>query len=283
TSSKAKALLSPITSAARRTSRWDINPSSSPPTTERWSRERLVQRRRERVNRSGSVQHAFRPIPRRRHCESARYAAEGRGRIVKPSEHWRLRARSAEEVVSLVASGARAFVHGAAATPTPLLDALSARSDLDDVTLYHLHLSGPCAFVDKPTPGVLSHSLFTGPALRRPVEEGRAEFIPVFLSDIPALFTSRGIPLDVALLQLSPPDAHGNCTLGTSVDAAKAAADTAGIVLAEINDRMPRTHGNSVVPFDRVAAFVHTSRPLHAAPTSTPSETEQRIGELVAD
>src|SRR5262249_21211197 len=84
-------------------------------------------------------------------------------------------------------------------------------------------LSGLCAFVDRPTPGVVSHSLFTGPALRGPVEEGRAEFIPVFLSDIPALLTSRCIPLDVALLQLSPPDGHGNCTLGTSVDAAKAA------------------------------------------------------------
>ena len=93
---------------------------------------------------------------------------------MKPSEHWRRRARSAEEAVSLVASGARVFVHGAAATPTPLLDALSARNDLDDVTLYHLHLAGPCAFIDRPTPGVVSHSLFTGPALRGPVEEGRA-------------------------------------------------------------------------------------------------------------
>src|SRR5262245_46505732 len=184
---------------------------------------------------------------------------------VKASADWQRRARSAEDVVSLVTSGARVFVHGAAATPTPLLDALSTRNDLDDVTLYHLHLAGPCAFVDRPTPGVLSHSLFTGPALRRPVEEGRAEFIPVFLSDIPALFSSRRVPLDVALLQLSPPDAHGNCTLGTSVDAAKAAADTARIVLAEINERMPRTHGNSVVPLDRVTAFVQTSRPLHAA------------------
>src|SRR5262245_59271827 len=199
-----------------------------------------------------------------------------------PSEHWQQQARSAEEVVALVASGARVFVHGAAATPTPLLDALSARSDLDDVTLYHLHLAGPCAFVDRPTPGVVSHSRFTGPALRRPVEEGRAEFIPVFLFDIPGLFVSRSIPLDVALLQLSPPDAHGNCTLGTSIDAAKAAADAARIVLAEINDRMPRTHGNSVVAFERVTAFVHTSRPLLAVPAGEPSETEQRIGELVA-
>src|SRR5262249_53913026 len=207
---------------------------------------------------------------------------EAAGASVKVSEPWRQRARSAEEVVSLIPGSARVFVHGAAATPTPLLDALSARSDLDDVTLYPLHLAGPCAFVDRPTPGVVSHSLFTGPALRRPVEEGRAEFIPVFLSDIPALFTTRCIPLDVALLQLSPPDAHGNCTLGTSVDAAKAAADTARLVLAEINDRMPRTHGNSVVPFECVTAFVHTRRPLHTAPAGEPSETEQPIGELVA-
>ena len=78
---------------------------------------------------------------------------EGRGDTVKRSDHWLQRARSAEEVVALVTSGARVFVHGAAATPTPLLDALSARSDLDDVTLYHLHLAGPCAFVDRPTPG----------------------------------------------------------------------------------------------------------------------------------
>ena len=112
---------------------------------------------------------------------------------MNPSNHWRRQARSAEEVASLVPSGARVFVHGAAATPTPLLDALSARNDLDDVTLYHLHLAGPCAFVDRPTPGVTSHSLFTGAALRRPVEEGRAEFIPVFLSDIPALFASGSI------------------------------------------------------------------------------------------
>src|SRR5262245_34130642 len=207
---------------------------------------------------------------------------EGTGRLVDPSDHWQRKAGSADEVAALLPNGARAFVHGAAATPTPLLDALSARDDLADVTLYHLHLAGPCAFVDRPTPGVLSHSLFTGPALRRPVEEGRAEFIPVFLSDIPALFTARRVPLDVALVQLSPPDRHGHCTLGTSVDAAKAAADTARLVLAEINDRMPRTHGNSVVPFDRVTAFVHTSRPLHEAPAGEPSETEQRIGELVA-
>src|SRR5262245_36273010 len=122
---------------------------------------------------------------------------------MSPHDDWRGRARSVADVVALVPSRARVFVHGAAATPTPLLDALSARTDLQDVSLYHLHLAGSCAFVDRRTPGLTSYSLFTGPALRRPVEEGRAEFVPVFLSDIPALFESRRIPLDVALLQLS--------------------------------------------------------------------------------
>jgi len=165
-------------------------------------------------------------------------------------DDWQRRGADPESVIGLVRNGARVFVHGAAATPTPLLDALARRTDLADVALYHLHLSGPCAFVERFTPGIVSHSLFTGPALRAPVEEGRAEFVPVFLSDIPWLFTSRRIPLDVALVQLSPPDAHGHCTLGTSIDAAKAAVDTAPIVLAEINERMPCTHGNTIVPLE---------------------------------
>jgi 4-hydroxybutyrate CoA-transferase len=197
--------------------------------------------------------------------------------------NWKASAESAEDVVRHVKSGDRLFVHGACATPTPLLDALSARPDLEKVELYHLHLSGPCRFADPGVKGIFSNSLFTGPALRDSVEQGRADFIPVFLSDIPALFESRQIPLDVALLQLSPPDAHGNCTLGTSVDTALAAALHAKIILAEINQRMPRTQGNTSVPFSRVKAFVSTDRPLHAAAHAAPTAVEARIGELIAD
>src|SRR5690606_2887336 len=103
-----------------------------------------------------------------------------------------------------VRDGHRVFVHGASATPTPLLEALGARTDVSDVTLYHLHLAGPCPIVGPEHAGrIQSSSLFTGASLRKPVEEGRADFIPVFLSDIPALFTNRRIPLDVAVLQLS--------------------------------------------------------------------------------
>jgi acyl-CoA hydrolase len=193
------------------------------------------------------------------------------------------RAVSADEALSRVQSGMRVFVHGAAATPTPLVEALARRLELEGVRLYHLHTEGPCPFADPEHAGRFrSISLFTGQPLRKAIAEGRADFVPVFLSDIPGLFSSRRIPLDAALLQLSPPDAHGNCTLGTSVDAARAAADSARIVIAEINRRAPRTHGNTAVPLARVEAFVLTDRPLYEAEQATQTEVEARIGEIVA-
>jgi 4-hydroxybutyrate CoA-transferase len=196
---------------------------------------------------------------------------------------WESRAVSPDQVVARMQSGTSAFIHGAAATPTPLLEALCARGNLEQVRLYHLHLEGPLPFTDAAlSERFHSVSLFTGPGLRQPVAEGRADYVPVFLSDIPELFTSRNIPLDVALVQLSPPDVHGYCTLGTSVDAARAAVDSAGIVLAEINRQMPRTYGNTVVPLERVTAYTITDHPLHIHPTPPEDEVSSRIGELVA-
>jgi acyl-CoA hydrolase len=107
--------------------------------------------------------------------------------------------------------------------------------------------------------------------------------MPIFLSDIPGLFTSGQVKLNIALLQVSPPDSHGYCSLGTSVDTAKAAADTADIILAEINEQMPRTHGNSLVPFKEIRAFIHTNRPLVEHIAEPETEVEARIGELVAN
>ncbi len=197
---------------------------------------------------------------------------------------WKSRAVSPDDVVSHVQSHQRLFVHGAAATPTPLLQALCHRTDLVDVALYHLHLSGDCPMTGPEHRGrFFSNSLFTGPALRKPVEEARADFIPVFLSDIPRLFKSRRIPLDVAIVQLSPPDRHGLCTLGPSVDTALAAVESASVVLAEINERMPRTIGRTAVPFGKVTAFTHTDRPLHEAPSAPESAVEGRLGDIIAD
>jgi 4-hydroxybutyrate CoA-transferase len=201
----------------------------------------------------------------------------------KAVPNWRERATSAEDVLRHVRSGTNVFLHGACATPTALLHALAARHDLEDVRLYHLHTAGDAPFAEAEHAGRLrSVSLFTGAPLRKAIAEGRADFMPIFLSDIPELFASGQVPLDAAIVQLSPPDAHGMCSLGTSVDTAKAAADHARIVLAEINEQMPRTHGNTVVPFERVTAFLHTDRPLHEHASEAEGEVEARIGEVVA-
>ena len=197
---------------------------------------------------------------------------------------WKSKAVSPEDAVAHIKSGMKVFIHGAAATPTPLITALCKRQDLADVRLYHLHVSGDIPFTASSQEGrFFSISLFTGPALREPIEEGRADFMPIFLADVPRLFASGVIRLDAALIQLSPPDRHGICTLGTSVDAAKAAADSASILIAEINEQMPRTHGNTVVRFDRVNAFIHTNRSLIEHQGSPETEVEARIGETIAN
>jgi len=191
--------------------------------------------------------------------------------------------QSSDEAVSCIESGMRVFVHGAAATPTPLLEALARRTDLSDVTLYHLHTGGPAPFVGEEHRGrFFSVSLFTGQPLREAIADGRADYMPIFLSDIPTLFSSGRIKLDAALLQVSVPDAHGHTTLGTSVDTALAAARAARILIAEVNDRMPRTHGNTLVPVSRLHACVKSSRELPAYEPAPSSPVEDAIGEHVA-
>jgi 4-hydroxybutyrate CoA-transferase len=197
--------------------------------------------------------------------------------------NWTARAVSADEAVAGITSGMRIFVHGAAATPNTLLEALARRQDLHDVTIYHLHTTGAAPFAAPEHAGrFLSVSLFAGPPVRDAIHEGRADFVPVFLSDIPTLFHTGRIPLDAALLQLSPPDRHGFATLGTSVDAALAASHMARYVIAEINDRMPRSHGNSLVAVDRLHAFTRTDHPLHEHPRPEPGPVEEAIGRHAA-
>ncbi len=196
---------------------------------------------------------------------------------------WSTGAVSAAEAVASVRSGAHIFIHGAAATPTPLVAALTARRDLENVRLWHLHTNGPAPFAEADRAQEFrSISLFTGAPLRAAVNAGHADFVPIFLSDVPGLFTSGQVQLDVAFLQLSPPDRNGLCSLGTSCDAAKAAFETAKVIVAEINLRMPRTHGHNVVPFSRVDAFIATDRPLHGHHVESTGEIEARIGEIIA-
>lgn len=197
---------------------------------------------------------------------------------------WKSRAVDAAAAISLIQSGMRVFVHGASATPTPLLDALTNSPNLADLRLYHLHTSGPAPWSD---PGKCerfrSVSLFNGPSMREPVARDRADFVPIFLSDVPLLFLSGRVALDAAIVQLSPPDRHGYCSLGTSIDAARAAVDTARLVIGEVNERMPRTHGNTAIPISRVDAFITSDRPLIEHGPSSEGPVEARIGELVAN
>ena len=192
---------------------------------------------------------------------------------------------SAEEAVQHVRSGDRVFLHGAAATPAILLDALVARANARATSK-----SCTCTPTDRRRmsrsrwPGHLRHrALFIGANVREAVNQGRADFVPVFLSDIPALFSSGALPLDVAFIQVSPPDAHGYCSLGTSVDAAKAAAESARTVIAQVNAHMPRTLGDSFVHLDQIDWAVRADCPLLVHPNAPISPTEQRIGEYVAD
>ena len=199
-------------------------------------------------------------------------------------DDWKNRVVCAEDAVALIKNGMRVYIHGACASPVPLLEAMVARKTLTDVTLYHLHVGGDAPFA-RPENADRFHSIsfFVGPNVRGIIESGQGDFVPVFLSDIPGLFTSGVIPLDVAMIQVSPPDKHGLCTLGTSCDATRAAVDSARIVIAEINEQMPRTHGYTAVPLSRIDAFIHTDRPLMAHIPDPVGEVEARIGQIVAD
>ncbi len=203
---------------------------------------------------------------------------------MRPIPDWNARSIPPDEAVRGISSGMHVFVHGAAATPTPILEALARRTDVENVTLYHLHLEGPTPWTSPAHAGRFrSVSLFNGANMRDAVNDGRADYVPIFLSDVPSLFTSGRVRLDAAIVQLSPPDRHGYCSLGTSIDAARAAVDSAPMIIAEINERMPRTHGDTSVPFEGIEAFTHTDRPLPEHHPEDETPVIARIGELVAD
>lgn len=191
---------------------------------------------------------------------------------------------SADAAARLVAPGDRVYLHEVAMTPHELLDALVRRAgELSGVEVVALHTEGPAPHT---APGVCDHirhnALFVGANVREAVNAGRADYTPVFLSRVPALFRSETLPLDVALLQVTPPDRHGFCRLGTSIACARAAADSARTVIGLVNPRVPRTMGNSAVHVSRFAALVETDRPLPNGHAVEIGPVERAIGEHVA-
>ncbi len=187
--------------------------------------------------------------------------------------------------VQVVGSGDRVFVQGACATPTALIEALVARGEeLRDVEITHLHTYGPTPYTDERWRGHFSlRALFVGENVREAANAGRASYTPVFLSDVPALFApGELLAIDVALIQVSPPDSHGFCSLGPSVDVTRAAVDHARTVIALVNPNVPRTHGDSFVPVSQLDFAVHWAGPLYEVDHREVSETQAQIGRHVA-
>lgn len=193
---------------------------------------------------------------------------------------------SYDEAVSLCSSGDRIYLHEVAMTPFELLEALVRRvlaDRLTNVQTVSLHTEGPAPHVALELESRLRHNaLFVGSNVREAVNSGRADYTPVFLSDIPSLIASRSLPIDVALLQVSPPDRHGFCRLGTSVACARAAAEHARVVIGLINPRVPLTLGNSSIHISQFTVVAETDRQLPTHPASKIGSVEQRIGERVA-
>lgn len=194
-----------------------------------------------------------------------------------------MRCSTAAEALRVLPDRARVFVHGAAATPEVLVDALV--QDLDRfaaLELMHIHTHGPAAYAAPEHPRVRVANLFVGPNMRRQLDYDRVDYLPCFLSEIPTLIRSGRRPVDAALLHLSPPDAHGFCTLGTSVDCALAAADTAPLLIAQINRQMPRVHGAGAIHLSRLTRFIEVNTPLTRSTPPRLEEVHHRIAAHVA-
>ena len=192
---------------------------------------------------------------------------------------------SAAEAVSIIQSGDRVFVHSAAAAPQKLVCAMTERADeLRNVEVIHLHTEGiaPYAALEYAT-SFKTNTLFVGANMRDAVNNGNADYIPVFLSEVPALFRRNILPLDVAMVQVSPPDKHGFCSLGVSVDTSRAAVQKARTVIAQVNPNMPRTHGDGLLHVRNIDFAVAVDDPLWEAPQAMLTETERAIARYCAE
>ncbi len=192
---------------------------------------------------------------------------------------------TAAEAVKVIKSGDRVFVHGISATPVQLIQAMTDRhAELKEVEVIHLHTEGPAPYAAPEfKDSFFVNALFVGANVRKAVNEGRGDYVPVFLSEVPNLFRHGILPLDVALIHVSPPDDHGYCSLGVSVDAAVAAAQTAKHVIAQVNPNMPRTHGDGQIHVRKIDALVEVNDDLPEQIVPEPDEAELKIGQNCAE
>ena len=191
---------------------------------------------------------------------------------------------SAESAIKLIQSNERVFIHGGAATPRLFVEALTNRhSELRNVEIVHIHTEGEATYA-KPEykDSFFVNSFFIGGNLRSYVDSVNVQYVPVFLSEIPALFRKGVMPLDTALIQVSMPDQHGFCSLGPSVDIAKAATDVAKKIIALVNPNMPRSHGDGQIHVSHFSAVTYCEEPIYELLQSDATDIELAIGKNIA-
>ena len=192
---------------------------------------------------------------------------------------------TAEEALKIVKSGSRVYIGGGCGEPVELAQSLVWRKDeLRDVEIVHVLTSGHAAYAAPGMEGSFHvNSLFIGANVRGAVQEGRADFTPVFLHEIPRLFREGYLPIDVALISVSPPDEHGFCSYGVEVGVTKPAVESACVVIAEINPNMPRVWGQSFIHLSQITYCVPVDYPLPSAPQSPHNTVHEQIGKRIAE
>ncbi len=197
---------------------------------------------------------------------------------------YRCKVVPAAEALQCIRSNSRVYIHPGCAEPEALVEALIARAPfVKNVEIVHLLTTGRADYIAPQMEGHFRHNaMFIGGNVREAVNEGRADYTPVFLSQVEDLFESGDMPIDVALIQVSPPDAHGFCSFGVGVDATLTAARAARFVVAQVNDQMPRTFGDSFIHVNDLDAVVEVSRPLCELRKIEVTEVHRAIGRNVA-
>lgn len=188
------------------------------------------------------------------------------------------------EAASMVNSGDRIFLQGAAMTPNTLINGICERyEELEDVEIISIHTEGEVKYAIPPYNQAFNiNSCFVGGNVRKAVNTNKGDYIPIFLSEIHFLFRRNILPLDVAVVQVSPPDRHGYCSLGVSVDIAIPAIQTAKKVIAQVNPQVPRTHGDGIIHKDSIDMAIEVDEPIHVAPITQITDLEHKIGKNVA-
>jgi acyl-CoA hydrolase len=191
---------------------------------------------------------------------------------------------TAEEAVKFVKSGDRVYVQAAAATPTVLTKALTERaSELKGVEICHLHTEGDASYANPELKDSFHvNSFFIGKNVRHTLAAGNGSYTPVFLSELPLLFRKKVVPLDVVFIHVSPPDKHGYCSLGVSIEATVAAIENAKIVIAQVNIQMPRTFGDGIIHVSEINYLVEVNLPIYSQQMAIITPEEDKIGSYVA-